>query len=288
MPNGRGHDGPRTGPTEFEEAPQVNVDPAPQHPRRSRPRETTVGIGALALVIAVLVASTAFALRRARAAVPVASDMGLRERQAVERKKTEQALTVVSSLATAVDSLARLQAVSGGVPESMPEPPAATEWSSPTTCMLSYLPEVAVPVGGLDFVCEETDFWALDWKVRAHMSNRVGGGARLWNRLGPYSLAALASMRRGCCVDPPHLQAKVPGLWCGILRDTLRSVQPTPTPANVREFETMMKCLEGRGMRLPAHFDAVERERARDAFTEFVKIARRRTSPRGAPPIEAP
>ena len=29
--------------------------------------------------------------------------------------------------------------------------------------MLSYLPQVDVPANGLDFVCEETDFWAIDW-----------------------------------------------------------------------------------------------------------------------------
>jgi hypothetical protein len=156
------------------------------------------------------------------------------------------------------------------------DPPAPADFPSPTACMLSYLPEVDVPPNGLDFVCEETDLWSLEWKVRAQIVNRPGDGARLWNRLGSYSMAALASMRKGCCLDPPYLQAKVPGLWCGILRDTVRSFQAAPTDANIREYEAMMKCLEGRGMRMPAHFAETPPERARESFAEFVWLTRHR------------
>jgi hypothetical protein len=252
--------------------------------RRARAREALFGIGAIALVAALAVLSVTFGLRRARAAArnASASNLAMAQRQAEERRKSQQAFTIVASLASAVDSLSRLKTAGVGAAEPVVDPPSPTEFSSPTACMLSYLPEVDAPDGSLDFVCDETDFWSLDWKVRAQLVNRGGGGARLWNRLGKYSLAALASMRKGCCVDPPYLQAKVAGLWCGILRDTLRGFQSAPTQSNVTEYEAMMRCLDGRGMHLPAHFSAAPPEQAHDAFAEFVKIARRRTRPRTA------
>jgi hypothetical protein len=243
-------------------------------------REAWLGLAAVVFLVSVTAVSILFGFRRAHASTQPAAAALATQRLAVERKKSEQALTIVSSLATAVDSLARLQSVSGGAAEALPDPPSPAEWSSPTACMLSYLPEVQMPEGSLDFVCEETDFWSIDWKVRARVAGKVGAGAQLWNRLGPYSLAALASMRKGCCVDPPYLQAKVAGLWCGALRDTLRSFQAVPSPKNVREFETMMKCLEARGMHLPAEFSSVDPERSRDAFARVASIARKRTSPR--------
>lgn len=248
--------------------------------RRARSREALLGVGTVALLAAVAILSVTFGLRRARAAArsASASNVAIAQRQAEERRKSEQAFTIVSSLASAVDSLARLKTAGVGAAESVVDPPQPTEFSSPTACMLSYLPEVDVPEGSLDFVCDETDLWSLDWKVRAQIVNRTGDGARLWSRLGKYSLAALATMRKGCCVDPPYLQAKVPGLWCGVLRDTLRGFQAAPTRSNVTEYETMMKCLDGRGMRLPAHFAVAPPEQAFDAFAEFLKIARHRKS----------
>jgi hypothetical protein len=228
-----------------------------------------------------VVVSGGLVLRRARAAEEDGRISTVLAREALERKRRDQAIGIVSSLATTVDSLARLQAAGTSEPETVP--PSATEFSSPTACMLSYLPEVSVQSGSLDFVCEQTDAWTLEWKVRAQLSGKVGEGARLWSRLGPYALAALASMRKGCCVDPPYLQAKVPGLWCGVLRDTLRDVQAVPTRQNVRGFETMMKCLERRGMHLPDHFSDGEPERAERAFAELLRVARHRKA--GAPAV---
>jgi hypothetical protein len=256
------------------------TDAATERPRsRARVREALVGIGALALLVAVATVAIAFGLRRARAAARSVPRDALLQREAAERKKSEQAFTIVSGLASAVESLARLKTVGAGAAEPVVVPPPPTEWSSPTACMLTYLPGVDVPAASLDFVCEETDLWSVEWKVRAQVANRPGDGARLWNRLGRYSLPALASMRKGCCVDPPYLQAKVPGLWCGILRDTLRAFQAAPVQTNIHEFEMMMTCLEDRGMHLPAHFAEAPPERARDAFADFVRISRHRTSP---------
>lgn len=257
------------------------TDAAPDRPRnRARSREAIVGFGAVALLVVAVVVSAAFALRRMRAAARSDPSATLLQRQAAERKKSEQAVAIVASLATAVDSLSRLKAIGGAAPELVVVPPEPTEFASPTSCMQSYLPGLDVPANGLDFVCEETDLWAIEWKARAQIVNRAGDGSRLWNRLGRYSLAALASMRKGCCIDPPYLQAKVAGLWCGILRDTVRGFQPAPTQSNITEFETMMRCLEGRGMHLPPHFTTTPPERARDTFDEFVAIARHRKSSR--------
>jgi hypothetical protein len=58
----------------------------------------------------------------------------------------------------------------------------------------------------------------------------------------------------------------------------LRSFQAVPAQANVHEFETMLTCLEARGAHLPPHFAEAPPERARDAFREFVTIARHRKS----------
>jgi len=256
---------------------------AAESPRPARParwREALVGLVLLLVLTIGLVAAFRSAVRGLRGATRSLTTSARAARIAEERTKSAEALTIVSSLATAVDSLARVSAVSAGSVGPAPDPPAPTEFASPTACMQSYLPEVDLPKGSLDFVCEETDFWTLDWKVRAHVATKPGAGARLWNRLGPYSLAALASMRKGCCVDPPYLQAKVPALWCGILRDTLRGFQAVPSTASVHEFETTMKCLEGRGMRLPPSFAATPPDRAHEAFGQFLKIARARSSSR--------
>lgn len=258
----------------------MNARSPSRGPMRRLRRESLIGLAVLAVMAVVMVASFRPGAPRDPTAV-TNRDRARAERLASDRKKGEQALTIVSSLASAVDSLARVKAASAKEPEPVFDPPAATEFPSPTACMLSYLPEVELPNGALDFVCDETDFWQLDWKVRAELANRRGDGARLWNRLGPYSMAALASMRKGCCVDAPYLQAKVPALWCGILRDTLRGLGAVPSDANVRDFEAMMKCLSDRGMRLPAAFGEVEPRDAREAFGRFLKMARNRASPRG-------
>jgi hypothetical protein len=256
------------------------TDAVPDRPqgRRARRREALVGIGAIAMLVAVAVVAVGFGVRRLRRAARSDPSAALLQRQAAERRKSEQAVALVSSLATTVDSLARLKTIGGAQPEPAVLPPKPTEFPSPTSCMASYLPDVDVPPNGLDFVCEETDLWSIDWKVRAQIVNRIGDGARLWNRLGRHSLAALASMRKGCCVDPPFLQAKVAGLWCGILRDTLRGFQAAPTQSNIAEYEAMMTCLEGRGMHLPEHFTSMPAEQSREAFDEFVRLARHRTS----------
>jgi hypothetical protein len=266
------------------------TDAAPDRPqgRRARSREALVGFGAIAMVVAVATVSIFFGLRRARAAARSVAPNALLEREVAERRKSEEAFAIVSSLASAVDSLARLKTIGGAPREPAVTPPEPTEFASATSCMQSYLPEVDLPPNGLDFVCEETDLWSIEWKVRSQVANRVGDGSRLWNRLGRYSLAALASMRKGCCVDPPYLQAKVPGLWCGILRDTVRGFQPAPTQSNIAEFETMMRCLERRGMHLPSHFTTTPPERARDTFDEFVEIARHRKSDRSEASGRAP
>jgi hypothetical protein len=245
-----------------------------------RGREAWVGLVAVAFLVSTVVATSLFGFRRARASTGPSAAALAAEKHALERKKTEQALTIVSSLATAVDSLARIQSASTSGVEPSYDPPSPADFPSPTACMLSYLPELEMPEGSLDFVCEETDFWSIDWKVRAKIATKVGEGARVYNRLGRYSLAALASMRKGCCVDPPYLQAKVAGLWCGILRDTLREFQAVPSPKSVHEYETMMKCLESRGMHLPPHFSDVDPESAREAWARVAGIARKRTAPR--------
>jgi hypothetical protein len=255
------------------------VDPLPEPRPESRPRarEALVGAVAVAVVATVVVLASVIGIRHVRAAARVMAVNSVANRQAVEQKKTEQAASLVTTLASAVDSLARLKGGAGAEPVV---PPAPSEFASPTACMLTYLPAIEMPDGALDFVCGETDLWAIEWKVRGQVVNRTGDGARLWNRLGRYSLGALASMRKGCCLDPPYLQAKVPGLWCGILRDTLRSFEAVPARANVHEFEKMLTCLEARGMHLPSHFAEAPPERARDAFTQFLDIARHRTSRR--------
>lgn len=249
---------------------------------RARRRESLVGLTVLLAAACIVVASLG-ARAKERSAPAVAASAAPARRFAAEKRRTEQALSIVSSLATAVDSLARVAVAGARSAEPAFPPPPPTEFSSPTACMLSYLPEIDVSNGALDFVCEETNAWTLDWKVRARISGKAGDGAKLWNRLGPYSMAALAGMRKGCCVDPPYLQAKVAGLWCGVLRDTLRGFQAVPTDENVHEFETTMKCLADRGMRLPPAFSEVTPERARGAFGEFLTIARRRGANRRDP-----
>lgn len=218
-----------------------------------------------------------------------------------EGRSEEHARSALSSLTSAVGALTRLAAAKArrGAParpaaehldssegrgrlevDSTPasEPPPPSAYTSLTACFESYLPGAELSPGALDFVCTETEFWAIERRAHLAIAPRPGAGARLYGKLGHYSLAALATMRRGCCPDAEPLLAVVPGLWCGILRDKLRALGAYPEAGPIAAFDETMGCLADRGVRLPDRWDRFTAEQSRAAFREFSRIARRRGS----------
>jgi hypothetical protein len=194
--------------------------------------------------------------------------------EAVDQSGAVAATVAMASLASALGALGRVKAKVQA--EDPPvEPPDAAEFDSPTACVRSYLPEVDVAGEPLDLLCSETDLWTIERTIAVRLAHRAGG-AQYWTRLGRHSLAALAAMRRGCCVASEPLLAVVPGLWCGILRDELRSVGPAPSAEVIASYESMMKCLAARGVRLPERWNGVPEDLSQAAFEDFLHTARRR------------
>ncbi len=221
-----------------------------------------------AVVLAVAVGAGSYRVRRnARARAPVPNPAPRATLGSVER-----AASAVASLASAVETLSEIQAKRSVTPS--PPPPEA--FATPTECARTYLPAVDVPDGSLDFLCGETESWALERRMYECIAHRPGDGVTRWTRLGHYSLAALATIRSGCCPSPPRLRAVVPGLWCGVLRDELRAFGPVPTVETVRPFDETLACLRKRGVRLPERWDRISVARSREAFEQFWRIAEAR------------
>jgi hypothetical protein len=184
-----------------------------------------------------------------------------------------QVVSEVSALASAVKDLANKKAALDRADTSNAVPPPASAFPSPTACMQSYLPEVELAPGGLEFVCKKSDLWAIDREALVRIAARRGKGAELWKRLGHYSLATLAVMRSGCCADAEPLRAVVPGLWCGILRDKVRALAALPDSSSVRAFDETMTCLEKRRARVPEHWSKLPAATREHAFDEVLRRA---------------
>jgi hypothetical protein len=197
--------------------------------------------------------------------------------EAVDPNGAAEATAAVASLASALGALGRVEA-KVQADDSPADPPDPAEFASPTACVRSYLPEIEVAGESLDFLCSEKDLWTLERTIALRLAHRTGG-AEHWTRLGRHSMAALAAMRRGCCIAPEPLLAVVPGLWCGILRDELRAIGPAPTAKGLAGYESMMRCLAARGVRLPERWNAVPPDQSQAAFENFLHTARRRHNP---------
>ncbi|HEX7669786.1 MAG TPA: hypothetical protein VF395_09395 [Polyangiaceae bacterium] len=194
----------------------------------------------------------------------------------------EEAAEAIASLSSALGALRQVDEKlhAGELIPSPPRPPESPDparFSSPTACVRSYLPDVVLGDGSMDSLCSETDLWNTERTIDVRLAHRPGG-AKHWTRLGRYSMAALATMRAGCCALPEPLTAVVPGLWCGILRDELRAFGPAPTAAIVTDYERMMRCLKGRGVRLPERWNETSPEESERAFQDFLRVARNRRS----------
>jgi hypothetical protein len=155
-------------------------------------------------------------------------------------------------------------------------PPAPEAFLSPTDCMNTYLPGVDIVDRSLDVVCEERDLWSIEWKIHPRIAYRDAEGGRRWAQLGPYTLAAIATLRAGCCKDPEPLLAVVPVLTCGILRDELRAFGPVPERTAFEAYESTMTCLAARNVRLPPRWAKASKDDSEAAFRRFVEIARGR------------
>lgn len=186
----------------------------------------------------------------------------------------EEAAEAIASLSSALGALSQVDAKLHAA-EPVPDPPDPAQFSSPTACVRSYLPDVDLVDGSMDSLCSETDLWTTERTIDVRLAHRAGG-AKHWTRLGRYSMAALATMRAGCCVVPEPLTAVVPGLWCGILRDQLRAFGPAPTGAAITDYQKMMRCLQGRGVRLPERWNRPSPEETENAFQDFLRVARER------------
>jgi hypothetical protein len=232
-------------------------------------------VGAVALSVLVVVGVAPYQKARRDGVTPAApagsGPSGMRAREA---ERAFGVTEVVSLLSGAVGSLA---AVGEHVLERVPPPPPdPATFESPTACARTYLPEVDLPDGVLDFMCHENDTWALESAVYVRVANRTGEGVRRFTRLGRFTLAGVAMIRAGCCVSPDPLRAVVPELWCGILRDKVRALGAAPDPRAVRDYDTALGCLDEHGMRLPERWKRIPEERTVQAFEEFLAIARSR------------
>jgi len=239
-----------------------------------RSLRVTIGLAAVLALAASLVAPLATPRTRALPPAAVQAPAALAEHD--ERVRTE-ALSAATSLASSLAELARARALHEQGGKRTFAPPPASAFPSETACLASFLPKLGpVDPESLDFICEKSDVWSIERQSHVLMTGKPGQAAQLWKRLGPYSLAALAMMRGGCCVDREPLAAVVPGLWCGVLRDKLSSFTPLPERSTVQDYERSVSCLVRRGARLPAHWATVPAGRGRRAFDEFLEIARSR------------
>ena len=181
---------------------------------RTASLKTWIGLGALVALGTALVqpltspsnttSSIPFPAAASSSAVPSVA-------HPAEQKVSTEALSAAASLAAAAGSLAKLQAARGksragasGTPldtvraqaQSEPDPfaipapeaPAASKFESPTACMASYLPEIQLKSGSLDFVCRKTEMWSVERKAYARIAARKGEGARVWRHLGKNGL----------------------------------------------------------------------------------------------------
>jgi hypothetical protein len=184
------------------------------------------------------------------------------------------AAVAVAELARATRGLSEAEARARERASPAP-PPSPSSFASPTACVRTYLPGVDVAAGSLDLLCDEADAWKLERRLYERIAHRPGDVAR-WTRLGHYSLAAVATLRSGCCVSAPPLRAVVPGLWCGVLGDQLRALGPVPVAEAIGTFDETMRCLLRRGMRLPERWDHISVQSSRAAFDELWGVARER------------
>lgn len=78
---------------------------------------------------------------------------------------------------------------------------------SVTACIAGFLPENTLSkLANLTSFCPASDLRQAMKTLRAAFANAPGGGAGMpkgWNDLGWFELAALATLRAGCCSNPP-------------------------------------------------------------------------------------
>jgi hypothetical protein len=89
-------------------------------------------------------------------------------------------------------------------------------------------------------------------------------------------MAAVATLRSGCCPSPAPLTAVLPGLWCGVLRDQLQNLGPAPDRTSVKHYESTMRCLDARGAHLPDRWKSRPEWITDQAFEAFLAVARGR------------
>ena len=188
-----------------------------------------------------------------------------------------EALAAATSLASTLNELSQIKRPHAGRIPEQPPPPPPSAFPSQAACLASYLPKLTpVDPEDLTFVCTKSDLWAIERQAHTLMLGKPGPAAALWKRLGLRSLAALATMRSGCCPDAEPLTAVVPGLWCGVLRDKVRLFTALPESTTVTDLDRTLICLSRRGARLPPHWATVPAGRSERAFDEFLTIARAR------------
>jgi hypothetical protein len=247
--------------------------------RRVSPRSMRIAIGlAASLALAVLIAVPLGNPKAEGTGSPRGSASSLQISAAREARLQNEALSAATSLAATLTQLARLreQRARGTAASGPPEypPPSVTTFASTGACLASFLPKLEpLAPENLEFICSQSDLWAMERQAQRLMAGKPGPAAELWRRFGSYELAALAVMRSGCCPDAEPLTAVVPGLWCGILRDKVRLFSAMPERTTVSDFERTMTCLARRGTVLPAHWATVPAGRGQRAFEEFLAIA---------------
>ena len=245
-------------------------------PRRQKPLRIAIGLAG-ALILAALVLAPLARKRPDTKLQPSPSASAFASAAAKDAHLQAEALSAATSLAATLGELSRVKSSRGRVVEPQHPPPAASSFPSEAACLASYLPKLSpIDAEDLKFVCAKSDLWAIERQAHTLMAGKPGSAAQLWKRLGSQSLAVLATMRSGCCVNAEPLTAVVPGLWCGVLRDKVRLFTALPERTTVSDLERTLGCLARRGARLPAHWATVPAGRSERAFDEFLAIARER------------
>jgi hypothetical protein len=244
-------------------------------PQAERPRHAALGFAGALVLTAIVVVPL---VRRSGAQpAPSPSASVVASSAAKDAELHAQALSAANSLATSLSELSEAKRARARAVEPQHPPPPASSFPSEGACLASYLPELApVDAEDLKFVCQKSDLWAIERQAHVLFTGKPGRAAQLWKRLGSRSLAALATMRSGCCTDAEALSAVVPGLWCGVLRDKVRLFTALPERTTVLDLERTLACLSRRGARLPAHWATVPNGRSERAFDEFLSMARAR------------
>ncbi len=122
---------------------------------------------------------------------------------------------------------------------------------SVTTCVAGFLPEGSLTKqASLTNFCPATDLRLAMKTLRSSFAPSPGGGAgapKGWNELGWFELAALATLRSGCCPNPPKFVWPIASADCppiGELLDSLGRAVSTTTDidAAITRFKESAHC----------------------------------------------